>query len=73
MQQRCQIPEADDKTAIKALIKGLTPRPTASHLTQKNQRQLMNFFMSLKITSCLMMIRAEEWLNEMKCDKATEK
>jgi hypothetical protein len=33
MQQRSQIPEADDKTKIKALIKGLTPRPTASHLT----------------------------------------
>jgi hypothetical protein len=33
MQQRSQIPEADDKTTIKALIKGLTPGPTASHLT----------------------------------------
>jgi hypothetical protein len=32
MQQRSQIPEADDKTMIKALIKGLTPGPTASHL-----------------------------------------
>jgi hypothetical protein len=33
MQQRSQIPEVDDKTTIKALIKGLTPGPTASHLT----------------------------------------
>jgi hypothetical protein len=32
MQQISQIPEADDKTTIKALIKGLTPGPTASHL-----------------------------------------
>jgi methionyl-tRNA formyltransferase len=71
MQQRSQIPEADDKTTIKALIKGLTPGPTASHLTEKTQRRLMNFFMKLKITSCLMMIIAEEWLNEMKRDKAT--
>jgi hypothetical protein len=33
MQQRSQIPEADDKTMIKALIKCLTPGLTASHLT----------------------------------------
>jgi hypothetical protein len=33
MQQRSQIPEADDKTTIKALIKGLTLGPTTSHLT----------------------------------------
>jgi hypothetical protein len=33
MQQRSQIPEADEKTTIKALIKGLTPGPTASHLS----------------------------------------
>jgi hypothetical protein len=33
MQQRSQISEADDKTTIKALIKGLTPGPTTSHLT----------------------------------------
>jgi hypothetical protein len=33
MQQRSQIPEADDKTTINALNKGLTPRPIASHLT----------------------------------------
>jgi hypothetical protein len=35
MQQRSQIPEADDKTMIHALIKGVTPGPTASHLTEK--------------------------------------
>jgi hypothetical protein len=33
MQQRSQIPEADDKTTIKALNNGLTLGPTASHLT----------------------------------------
>jgi hypothetical protein len=33
MQQRSRIAKADDKTTIKALIKGLTPGPTASHLT----------------------------------------
>jgi hypothetical protein len=30
MQQRSQIPDADDKTTIKALIKGLTPGPTVN-------------------------------------------
>jgi methionyl-tRNA formyltransferase len=38
MQQRSQIPEADDKTTIKALIKGLTPGPTALHLTRKKPK-----------------------------------
>jgi hypothetical protein len=33
MQKRSQIPEVDDKTTIKALIKGLTLGPTALHLT----------------------------------------
>jgi hypothetical protein len=33
MQQRSQIPKADDKTTTKALIRGLTLGPTASHLT----------------------------------------
>jgi hypothetical protein len=46
MQQRLQIPKADDKTMTKALIKGLTLGPTASHLTRKNPRQLKNFFMN---------------------------
>jgi hypothetical protein len=45
MQQRSHIPEVDDKTKIQALIKGLTPGPTASHLTPKNPKALMNFFM----------------------------
>jgi hypothetical protein len=73
MQQRSQIPEADDKTTIKALIKGLTPGPKASHLTRKNPRWLKNFFTNLKSTSCQMMIIAKEWLNKMKLGKATEK
>jgi hypothetical protein len=30
----------DDKTTIKALIKGLTPGPTASHLTQKKPKTI---------------------------------
>jgi hypothetical protein len=72
MQLRSQVPEADDKTTIQALIMGLTPGPTASHLTRK-PKQLMNFFMNLKSTSCPMTITAEESLNEMKQDKATEK
>jgi hypothetical protein len=46
MQKRSQIPEADDKTTIQALIKGPTPGPTASHLTPKNLKALMNFFMN---------------------------
>jgi hypothetical protein len=40
MQQRSQIPKADDKTTIKALIKGLTPGPTASHLTRKKPKTI---------------------------------
>jgi hypothetical protein len=40
MQQRSQIPEADDKTMIKALIKGLTPGPTTSHLTRKKPKTI---------------------------------
>jgi methionyl-tRNA formyltransferase len=46
MQQKSQIPEADEKTMIKALIKGLTPGPTASHLTRKKPKQSKNFFMN---------------------------
>jgi hypothetical protein len=46
MQQRSQIPEADDKTTIKALIKGLTPGPTASHLTQKKPKTVEELFMN---------------------------
>jgi hypothetical protein len=72
MQQRSQIPEADDKTTIQTLIKGLTPGPTASHLTRKNPRELMSFFINLKNTSYLTKIIVEESLNEMNRGKATE-
>jgi hypothetical protein len=60
MQQRSQIPEADDKTTIKTLIKGLTPGLTASHLTRKKPKTIDELFMSLKSTSCSMTIIAEE-------------
>jgi hypothetical protein len=43
MQQRSQIPEADDKTTIKALIKSLTPGPTTSHLTRKKPKTIELF------------------------------
>jgi methionyl-tRNA formyltransferase len=48
MQQRSQIPEADDKTMIKALIKGLTPGPTASHLTRKKPKTIDELFHELE-------------------------
>jgi hypothetical protein len=48
MQQRYQIPEANDKTTIKALIKGLTPRPTASHLTRKKPKTVEELFHELE-------------------------
>jgi hypothetical protein len=48
MQQRSQIPEVDDKTTIKALIKGLTPGPTASHLTRKNPKTIDELFHDLE-------------------------
>jgi hypothetical protein len=73
MQQRSQIPEADDKTTIKALIKGLTPGPTASHLTRKKPKMVEELFHELENTSCPTMIIAKEWPNEMKHGKATEK
>jgi hypothetical protein len=44
MQQRSQIPEADEKTTINALIKNLTLGPTASHLTQKKPKTIDEFF-----------------------------
>jgi hypothetical protein len=47
MHQRSQIPEADDKTTIKALIKGLTPGPTASHLTRKKPKTVEELFHEL--------------------------
>jgi hypothetical protein len=49
MQQRSQIPEADDKTTISALIKGLTPGPTASHyLTRIEPKTIDELFHELK-------------------------
>jgi hypothetical protein len=47
-QQRSQIPEADDKTTIKALIKGLTPGPTTSHLTRKKLKTVEEHFHELE-------------------------
>jgi hypothetical protein len=44
MQQRSHIPEADEKTRIDALIKGLTPGPTASHLTRKKPKTVEELF-----------------------------
>jgi tRNA A37 threonylcarbamoyladenosine synthetase subunit TsaC/SUA5/YrdC len=48
MQQRSQIPEADDKTMIKALIKGLTPGPITSHLTRKKPKTIDELFHELE-------------------------
>jgi hypothetical protein len=48
MQQRSQIPEADERTTINALIKGLTPGPTASHLTRKKPKTVEEFFRKLE-------------------------
>jgi hypothetical protein len=48
MQQRSQIPEADDKTTINTLIKGLTPEPTASHLTRKKPKMVEKLFHELE-------------------------
>jgi hypothetical protein len=48
MQQRSQIPEADEKTTINALIKGLTPGPTASHLTRKKPKMVEELFRELE-------------------------
>jgi hypothetical protein len=47
MQQRSQLPEADEKTTINALIKGLTPGPTASHLTRKKPKSVEELFREL--------------------------
>jgi hypothetical protein len=46
------IPEADDKTTIQALIKGLTPGPTASHLTRKKPKSIDELFHELE--ECIM-------------------
>jgi hypothetical protein len=48
MQQRSQITEADDKITIQALIKGLTPRLTTSHLTGKDPKSIDELFHELE-------------------------
>jgi hypothetical protein len=48
MQLRSQISEADDKTTIKALMKGLTPGPTASHLTRMKPKIVEELFHELE-------------------------
>jgi hypothetical protein len=48
MQQKSQIPGTDDKMTIQALIKGLTPGPTASHLTRKEPQSIEELFDKLK-------------------------
>jgi hypothetical protein len=48
MQQRSQIPEVDEKTVINVLIKGLTPGPTASHLTRKKPKTVEELFHELE-------------------------
>jgi hypothetical protein len=48
MQQRSEIPEVDDKTTIQALIKGLTPGPTTSHLTRKKPKTIDELFHELE-------------------------
>jgi hypothetical protein len=48
MQQRSQIPEADERTTINALIKGLTPGPTALHLTRKKPKMVEELFHELE-------------------------
>jgi hypothetical protein len=48
IQQRSQIPEAVDKTTIQALIKGVTPGPTASHLTRRKPKSIDELFHELE-------------------------
>jgi hypothetical protein len=48
IQQRSQIPKADDKTTIKTLIKGLTPGQIASHLTRKKPKTIDELFHELE-------------------------
>jgi hypothetical protein len=48
MHQRSQIPEADDKTTIQVLIKGLTPGSTASDLTRKKPKTIDELFHELE-------------------------
>jgi hypothetical protein len=48
MQQRSQIPKADDKTTIQTMIKSLTPGPIASHLTRKKPKTIDELFHELE-------------------------
>jgi hypothetical protein len=48
MQQRSQILEADERTTINALIKGLTPGRIASHLTRKKPKTVEELFRELE-------------------------
>jgi hypothetical protein len=48
MKQRSQIPEADDRTTIQALIKGLILGPTALHLTRKKPKTIDELFHELE-------------------------
>jgi hypothetical protein len=48
MQQRSRTLESDDKTTIQALIKGLTPGPIASHMTQKEPSSIDKLFHELE-------------------------
>jgi hypothetical protein len=58
MQQRSQIPEADDKTTIKELIKGLTLGQQLRISRERNPRRLRNSFANWRSTFCLMMTTA---------------
>jgi hypothetical protein len=60
MQQRSQIPEADERTTINALIKGLTPGQQLHISLERNPRRLRNFFVNWRNTSCLIMTIARE-------------
>jgi hypothetical protein len=48
MLQKSQIPGTDDKTTIQELIKGLTPRLTASHLTRKEPQTIKELIEELE-------------------------
>jgi hypothetical protein len=48
MQQRSQVPKAGDKTTIQALIKGLSPGPTTSHLTRRKSKTIDELCRELK-------------------------
>jgi hypothetical protein len=67
IQHRSQIPEAD-KTTIQALIKGITPGPTTSHLNRNKPKSIDEHFHELEEY-----IKSDEELpSEMKKGKAIE-